>query len=487
VQLHRSRVRTGLSSGTLCRVTDSTTIDYDLIIIGSGSGNSIIGPEHDHQRVAIVERGVFGGTCLNRGCIPTKMFVFPADLAEHTRHGERYGIRMSYDGADWPSMVHRIFGRIDPIAEGGRQYRHSLANVDVYEHTARFVGERELEVGGQRIRGTQVVIAAGARTFVPDVPGIDDVPFHTSDTIMRLPKLPQHLIILGGGFIACEMAHVFGSLGSAVTIVARGHQLMRSEDHDVAARLTEEFQQRFDVVLGSTVEGVRMTADGVVVNVNGSDGPRHIEGDVLLVATGRVPNSDHLHVAAGGIEVDGNGAVIVDAYGRTSSPGVWAIGDINGRHQLKHMANGEARVVRHNLANPGDLRMLDQRPAPHAVFSSPQIGAVGRTEHEAVASREPFCAITHAYGDAAYGWAMEDSTGFCKLIGDPRTRMVTGAHVIGYQASIIVQLLVQGMHLGNSADEMAVGQIWIHPALSEVVEQALLKLMDAFDAHDADR
>ena len=479
-------MRTALSSGTLSLVTDSTTIDYDLIIIGSGSGNSIIGPEHDHQRVAIVERGVFGGTCLNRGCIPTKMFVFPADLAEHTRHGERYGIRMSYDGADWPSMVHRIFGRIDPIAEGGRQYRHSLTNVDVYEHTARFVGERELEVGGQRIRGTQVVIAAGARTFVPDVPGIDDVPFHTSDTIMRLPKLPQHLVILGGGFIACEMAHVFGSLGSAVTIVARGHQLMRSEDHDVAARLTEEFQQRFDVVLGSTVEGVRMTADGVVVNVDGSDGPRHIEGDVLLVATGRVPNSDHLHVAAGGIEVDGNGAVIVDAYGRTSSPGVWAIGDINGRHQLKHMANGEARVVRHNLANPGDLRMLDQRPAPHAVFSSPQIGAVGRTEHEAVASGEPFCAITHAYGDAAYGWAMEDSTGFCKLIGDPRTRMVTGAHVIGYQASIIVQLLVQGMHLGNTADEMAVGQIWIHPALSEVVEQALLKLMDAFDAHDAD-
>ena len=466
-------------------MTDSTTIDYDLIIIGSGSGNSIIGPEHDHQRVAIVERGVFGGTCLNRGCIPTKMFVFPADLAEHTRHGERYGIRMSFDGADWPSMVRRIFGRIDPIAEGGRQYRHSLANVDVFEHTGHFVGERELEVGGQRIRGTQVVIAAGARTFVPDVPGIDDVPFHTSDTIMRLPKLPQHLIILGGGFIACEMAHVFGSLGSAVTIVARGHQLMRSEDHDVAARLTEEFQQRFDVVLGSTVEGVRMTADGVVVNVNGSDGPRHIEGDVLLVATGRVPNSDHLHVAAGGIEVDGNGAVIVDAYGRTSSPGVWAIGDINGRHQLKHMANGEARVVRHNLANPGDLHVLDQRPAPHAVFSSPQIGAVGCTEHEAVASGEPFCAITHAYGDAAYGWAMEDSTGFCKLIGDPRTRMVTGAHVIGYQASIIVQLLVQGMHLGNTADEMAVGQIWIHPALSEVVEQALLKLMDAFDAHDA--
>jgi len=480
-------VQTGSASGTLLAVTDSTPIDYDLIIIGSGSGNSIIGPEHDGQRVAMVERGAFGGTCLNRGCIPTKMFVFPADLAEHTRHGDRYGIRMSYDGADWPAMVERIFGRIDPIAEGGRQYRHSLPNVDVYEHTGHFVGEREVQVGDQRIRGRQVVIAAGARTFIPDVPGLDEVPFHTSDTIMRLPKLPQHLIILGAGFIACEMAHVFGALGSAVTIVARGHQLMKAEDHDVAARITEQFADRFDLALGSVVEGVRMLGDGVAVDITCDDGPRTIEGDVLLVATGRVPNSDQLHVQAGGIEVDGNGAVKVDAYGRTSSPGVWALGDINGRHQLKHMANGEARVVRHNLAHPDDLRMLDQRPAPHAVFTSPQIGAIGVTEHEAAASGEPYCVITHDYAGAAYGWAMEDQVGFCKLIGDPRTRLVTGAHVVGYQASVIVQLLVQGMHLGNTADEMAVGQIWIHPALSEVIEQALLKLMDAFDAHDAAR
>ncbi|MFM2079316.1 MAG: hypothetical protein RJA49_3206 [Actinomycetota bacterium] len=461
---------------------DMPAEEYDLIIIGSGSGNSIIGPEHDHQRVAIVERGVFGGTCLNRGCIPTKMFVFPADLAEHTRHGERYGIRMQYEGVDWPSMVHRIFGRIDPIAEGGREYRHSLPNVDVYEHSAHFVGERELEVGGQRIRGAQVVIAAGARSYVPNVPGLDEVPFHTSDSIMRLPKLPEHLVIFGGGFIACEMAHVFGSLGSAVTIVTRGHHLMTAEDRDISVRITEELGARVDLALASKVERVRMTGDGITVDLTCVDGPRHIEGDVLLVATGRIPNSDQLRVAEGGIEVDDTGAVMVDEYGRTSAPGVWALGDVNGRHQLKHMANGEAKVVRHNLAHPDDLQLLDQRPAPHAVFTSPQIGAVGVTEREAAASGEPYCVISHPYGDAAYGWAMEDTTGFCKLIGDPRTRLVTGAHVIGYQASILVQLLVQGIHLGNTADEMAVGQVWIHPALSEVVEQALLKLMDAFDA-----
>jgi mycothione reductase len=197
-----------------------------------------------------------------------------------------------------------------------------------------------------------------------------------------------------------------------------------------------------------------------------------------------VSNADQLQVAASGIEVDARGAVKVDRHGLTTCPGVWALGDVNGRHQLKHMANGEARVVRHNLSHPDDLRDYDQRPAPHAVFSNPQIGAVGLTEQQADAIGEPYCVIQHDYAGAAYGWAMEDTTSFCKLIGDPRTRTVTGAHIIGPQASMLVQLLVQGMHLGSTADEMATGQVWIHPALSEVVEVALLKLVEEFDAFD---
>jgi mycothione reductase len=174
------------------------------------------------------------------------------------------------------------------------------------------------------------------------------------------------------------------------------------------------------------------------------------------------------------------GEVIVDAYGRTSAPAVWALGDVNGRHQLKHMANGEAKVVQHNLLHPDDLCPLDTRPAPHAVFGSPQIGAVGLTEAKARSLGRPITVISHPYGGAAYGWAMEDTSGFCKLIGDPSTRTLLGAHIIGHQSSMLVQLLVQGMHLGATVDDMATGQVWIHPALSEVVEQALLALIDAF-------
>jgi len=351
------------------------------------------------------------------------------------------------------------------------------------------VGDRELEVLGTRIRGEQVVIAAGARAFIPDVPGLADVPFHTSDSIMRIAHQPQHLIILGGGFIAAEFAHVFEALGSKVTIVNRGHLLLRAEDHDIAQRFTELAGERFDLATGAHIRQVRRTDSGIAIDLHCDGGPRTIEGDVLLVAAGRVANGDELRVEAGGIEMGEYGTVPVDRYGRTSAPGVWALGDVNGRHQLKHMANGEAKVVRHNLTHPDDLLEYDSRPAPHAVFTNPQIGAVGLTEAEAKVRAEmtdqPYCTITHDYAGAAYGWAMEDTTSFCKLIGDPRTRTVLGAHVIGYQASLLVQLLVQGIHLGNTADEMALGQVWIHPALAEVVEVALLKLMEAFDAFDA--
>jgi mycothione reductase len=456
---------------------------YDLIIVGTGSGNSVISSEMDHWRIAIVERWTFGGTCLNRGCIPSKMLIYPADVADSAAHDNlsKYGVSTRFESADWPAIIRRVFGRIDPIAEDGRQYRLGLGNVTVYEGNALFVGERTLEVNESTITGDRIVLATGARSFIPAIRGIDEVPFHTSDTIMRIPHQPKHLVVLGGGFIAAEMSHVFRSLGSKVTIINRGHRLLGAEDRDVAQRFTELAAQRFDLLLGAHVERVYMTAEGVGVHVTTPEGERTVEGDTLLVATGRLPNGGGIDAHAAGIEIGPMGEVIVDAHGRTTAPGVWALGDVNGRHQLKHMANGEAKVVRHNLLHPDDLRLLDTRPAPHAVFSSPQVGSVGLTETQAAALGRPICVISHPYGGTAYGWALEDTSGFCKLIGDPVTRTLLGAHIIGYQASLLVQLLVQGMHLGNTVDELAAGQVWIHPALSELVEQALLELIDAFD------
>ena len=460
-----------------------TTENYDLIIVGTGSGNSVISSEMDGWRIAIVERWTFGGTCLNRGCIPSKMLVYAADVAESAANDNdpKYGVTTRFESADWPAIVHRVFGRIDAIVEGGREYRYNLPNVTVYEGDAHFVGERTLQVNATTITGDRIVIATGARPFIPAIHGIDEVPFHTSDTILRAAHQPKHLVVLGGGFIAAELSHVFRSLGSRVTVINRGHRLLGAEDHDISHAFTESVADRFELVLGARVDRVFMTAQGVGLRVTTAAGEQVVEGDTLLVAAGRMANGDQIDAHLAGIEIGPMSEVVVDAYGRTSAPGIWALGDVNGRHQLKHMANGEANVVRHNLLHPDDLQPLDPRPAPHAVFASPQVGAVGLTESQADASGRTFTMISHAYSGTAYGWALEDTSGFCKLLGDPATRTLIGAHVIGYQASLLVQLLVQGMHLGNTVDELAIGQVWIHPALSEVVEQALLKLIDAFD------
>ena len=457
------------------------TVDYDLIVVGAGSGNALFRPAMANWKIAVVERWAFGGTCLNRGCIPTKMFVHAADLADAPRTSARVGVELSRRAVHWSGIRDRVFGRIDPIAASGREYRDSLPGVDVFTNSAEFVDVKTLAVGTTLIRGRQIVLANGARPAPFTIEGLKPQRLVTSDTVMRLPELPERVAIVGGGFIAAEMAHVLGGLGSQVTLVHRGPYLLAAEDEEVSRAFTASARQRFDVVLNATVLDAAETGRGAALRIATDDGEIVREVDVVLAAVGRVPNGDQLNAAATGLQLDKRGAVVVDAFGRTNVEGVWALGDVNGRHQLKHMANGEARVLAHNLLHPDDPMPFDSRPAPHAVFASPQVGAVGLTERAARAEGIEVAVITHPYSDAAYGWALEDDEGFVKLIGDPRTRQILGAHVYGHLAATLVQQLVGFMHLGLTADQAATGQIWIHPGPPEIVEQALLKLIDAFD------
>jgi mycothione reductase len=449
---------------------------YDLVIIGTGSGNSIITPDFDDWKVAIVERGEFGGTCLNRGCIPTKMFVYAADVAETVRDGARLGVHAHVDHVDWKAIRDRIFDRIDSIADGGEAYRRSLSNIDVYADDARFVGPKHIQVGDKVITGTHIVLAAGARPNLPSVPGLDTVGFHTSDTIMRLDEVPARLIVIGGGYIAAELAHVFGAFGSHVTVVNRGDTLLRSEDDDIRMRFTEIMRRRFELLLSAQLLAVRKTPDGIAVDVSIDGEHCTIEGDVLLVATGRIPNSDQLDLALHGYELDREGYVVVDEFLRTNVDGVWALGDLSNPVQLKHAANADARAVAHNVAHPDSLRSAPRAFIPHAVFAHPQVASVGATERDLSTAGVPYVSSTKPFGAAAYGWAMEDTTSFAKILAHRDTRLILGAHIIGPQASTLIQQLIQSMRFGQTVDEIARDQWYIHPALTEVIENALLDL-----------
>lgn len=458
---------------------------FDLVIIGTGSGNSIPGPEFDDLSIAIVEAGLFGGTCLNVGCIPTKMFVHPAELADAARHGKNLGVDATLNSVDWPGIRDRIFNRIDAIEAGGREYREGSENpnVTVFSGHGQFTGTKTLNIdlhdgSSVEITGDKFVLAAGAHAVVPEIPGLSDgsVPFHTSDTIMRIDDLPASIVILGGGYIAAEFAHVFSSFGVKVTQIARGKALLKSQDSDVSALFTAEASKRYTVLLNTQVSKVREAGNGVQLDVEGPCGASSLQADVLLIATGRHPNSERLAVEKTGVAIDAHDRVIVDEFQRTNVEGIFALGDISAHQQLKHVANHEARVVKHNLVNPESMISSDHRFIPAAVFTDPQIASVGITERHAIKHKIPYVSKTQNYSDIAAGWAREDHGHFLKVLADPQTGLLLGAHVIGPEAATVIQPLIQAMAFGQSAHDVATKQYWIHPALSELVENALLGL-----------
>jgi mycothione reductase len=455
---------------------------YDLAIIGTGSGNSVLDERYRDMSVAICEQGVFGGTCLNVGCIPTKMFVYAAEVAESATQSARFGVDAHVNGVRWPDIVSRIFGRIDPLALGGENYRRSSPNVTVYDRHTRFGpgrnGRHTLRVdGGDEFTADTAVIAAGSRALVPKSIAESGVPYHTSDTIMGIAELPRRLVIVGAGYVATEFAHIFSSLGSHVSLVIRGSTLLRGHDDTIMMRFTDIAAKKWEIHAHHAIVGAR--TDGPDVELICEDGSA-VRGDTVLVATGRTPNGDLLDAKSAGVDVTRDGRVLVDEYQRTSARGIFALGDVSSEYLLKHVANHEARVVRHNLLQDwddvGSLVASDHRFVPSAVFTDPQIASVGLTENQARAKGYNIRVKVQDYSDVAYGWAMEDTTGVAKVIVDDDTGLILGAHLMGRQASSLIQPIVQAMSFGLDAQDMARGQYWIHPALPEVIENALLAL-----------
>jgi len=449
---------------------------FDVIVIGSGSGLEVSSEAAERGlSVAVVEKGPFGGTCLNRGCIPSKALIHCANVMETTRRAGQFGIKASIEAVDWQFIIRRVYDEIDREALAIEEGNREVPNITVFKGHGRFVGMKSLEVNEERISAETIVIAAGSRPSVPEMPGLPDVPYITSDEALRLPEQPRRLAILGGGYIAAELAHFFGSLGTEVTIIHRRPLLLRGEDEQVSRRFTQVYERRFNMLLNAQISQARRQPGQIALEVMINGDMRTVVVDALLLATGRIPNTDLLEVANTEVEVDQRGFIKTDEYLETSVPGIWALGDIVGKYLLKHSANLEAAHVAHNIFHPNQEMAVDYHAMPHAIFASPQIASVGLTEQAAREQNIPYSTATYEYQDTAYGSSIEDRDGFVKVLANSETREILGCHVLGSEASMLIQEVANAMRMRLTTDAIT-QSIYVHPALPEVVQRAFAAL-----------
>ena len=458
--------------------------EVDLLVIGSGSGLDVANAAvNQGQSVAIVEKGPIGGTCLNRGCIPSKMLLYHADVLETIERAGEFHIEADVADVAFSEIVREVNEDVHADSESIRRGLRSSSRHDLYEGEGRFVDERTVEIvrgedEGSRIRGETVLVAAGTRPAIPDADGIDGVDYLTSTEALQLETPPDHLVIVGGGYIAAELAHFFGTFGSDVTIVGRRPNLLPDADEEVAETFTDRYADRFTVHTGHAATAVS-EADGTITvearpyeygDGGGVDDDESltVTGDELLVAAGRIPNTDLLAVDAAGVETDARGFVETDEYLRTTADGVWALGDIVGAYLLKHSANHEAQAVARNLFGD-DLVPVDYTAMPFAVFASPEVAGVGAREQNLRRADREYATRTYRYDDTARGSAMK-ADGFLKAIIDLDGEIL-GCHIVGPEASNLVQEVVVAMKAGSGTVQDIRESVYIHPALSEVVQR----------------
>lgn len=460
--------------------------EYDVVIIGSGAGANIIDDALSHNKtLALVDKGPSGGTCLNTGCIPTKMIVVPADRVMEVREAKKLGITAEIRAVDFPAIMERMRSHVGKSRDQIKAALEGAEDFDYYGGEAQFTDERTLEVNGKTVKGKTFFIVAGARPLVSTIKGMESVEYLTNESALRLTALPESMVIIGGGYVAVEFAHFFEAMGTRVTIVQRNKRLVPDEEPEVSELLRNSLSRRMQVHVDTEAIEVKQTGPVVTVTAKerGSGKQREFTASHLLVAVGRRPNTDNLMVVNTGVKTDEKGYIVVDEFFETSAKGIWAYGDIIGKKMFRHAANHEAELVWHNAVH-GKKSRMNYLTVPHAVFSWPEIASVGLGEAEAVKliGKQEVLVGKAMYTDVARGEAMREEEGFAKAVVHRKTGKVLGYHIIGPHASILIQEVVNAMAADGNVWSVAKG-MHIHPALSEVVLKAFGKLLPVDGEH----
>jgi pyruvate/2-oxoglutarate dehydrogenase complex dihydrolipoamide dehydrogenase (E3) component len=446
---------------------------YDAIIIGTGQAGPALARRiaGSGMQVAVVERGRFGGTCVNTGCTPTKTMVASAYAAHVARRGADYGFTVGDVKVD----MKRVKARKDYVvglSNGGvERSLKNLANCRVYEAHARFVSPREVQAGSEVLTSDRIFINVGARAAVPDIPGLDQVDYLTNSSMMDIDFLPRHLLVLGGSYIGLEFGQMYRRFGSEVSIVQRGPRLVPQEDEDVSAAIADILaREGITVLTGAKSLRIDKQGDDIVMTVD-RGGTSGLRGSHLLIATGRRPNTDDLGLDRAEVKCDERGYIVVDDELRTSVPGIWALGDCNGKGAFTHTSWNDYQIVAANLFDGASRRVSDRIPA-HALYIDPPLGRVGMTEADVRKSGRPALIGKIAMEDVSRAFEKGETEGFMKILVDAETKEILGASFLGASGDEAIHCVLDTMY-AKAPYTVLQRAMHIHPTVAEFIPSML--------------
>lgn len=450
---------------------------YDVVVIGAGDvGLGIaFNAESAGLKVALIDKGHVGGTCVNYGCVPSKTLIHTADRIIETLGNEKLGIRSTITDIDFNSIMKRMRTAVLSGRTAIKDAIQGSENIELIGGETHFLDEHTLQANGRKIRGKKIFIASGARSAIPMIQGLDSVHYLTNETLLQLEKQPESMIFIGGGFVAVEYAHFFSAMGTRVTIVDRNRTLLHFEEPEISELLSKEMGKRIVLHLGVETIEIKRTDNGneLLVRDIESRQETRIPSEAVMVSAGRRSNADLLKPENAGLEIDGKNFIKVDEYLQTNRKHIWAVGDATGRAMFTHAGDKEAEIAWHNATHRKKIRM-DFGLVPHAVYTNPQIASVGMTEQQA--RKEHDILVGRArYSDTVMGEAMVEQDGFAKAIVEKNTMKILGFHIIGPHAAILIQEVVNAMINGGDMKTIT-GSMHIFPALSNVVPETLANL-----------
>jgi len=452
--------------------------NYDAIIIGTGQSGPALARRlvAAGRKVAIIERKLFGGTCVNTGCTPTKTLVASAYVAHIARRAADYGVRIEGTvNVDMKAVKARKDAVVAVFRNGVERSLKILQGCAVYEGHGRFVAEKKVAVNGSELTADQIFINVGARAAIPPIPGLDQVPYLTNGSMMDIDFLPSHLVILGGSYVGLEFAQVYRRFGSKVTVIEFGPRLISREDEDVSHAIAGFFKEEgIDVRVNSEIVGVERIGNSIVAKVESTGRVSQIAGTHLLVATGRRPNTDDLGLDKASIATDARGYILVDDQLRTNISGIWAMGDCNGRGAFTHTSWNDFEIVAANLLN-NDQRRVSDRITAYALYTDPPLGRAGMTEAEVRKTGKPALISTMPMKDVMRAYERGETEGFMKLLVDRDNKQILGASFLGLEGDEVIHCVLDIMY-AKAPYTVIQRAMHIHPTVSEFIPTLMDKL-----------